>query len=144
MPISIQVNHSREVLQTETSAPTAPIAPTAPMSQKEPPPTGSTTTNTFDTSDSVAAELIESKQIINQLRIDLELMKSEIAEMKSKQLKFEIELKRVNDTNNRHVKTQQKKILFLMKRLLDLEHDDEETNSEETSASQLKETMFRF
>ena len=98
-----------------------------------------------DTSDSVGvgAELIESKLIINQLKLDIQHLKSEITELKSKQSKFELELKRINDSNSKQVRAQQKKILFLMKRLLDLE-DDEDVDNDEVSASNLKDTTFRF
>jgi len=76
----------------------------------------------------------------------MQKMKSEMTELKSKQLKFELELKRINDSNNKQVRAQQKKILFLMKRLLDLENDDDDDDAEneEISASKLKDTTFRF
>jgi hypothetical protein len=60
-------------------------------------------------------------------------------------------LKQCNHLNSRHVKAQQKKILFLMKRLLDIEKEEEQQidsdDSEdynEKNISKIKQSIIRF
>ena len=85
-------------------------------------------------------------EIIDNLKAEIISLKFEINEMKLKQSKFESDLQKVNDSNAKHLRAQQKKILFLMKRLLDHEKDDfdEDESDELTKVAQIKNSTIRF
>jgi hypothetical protein len=96
-------------------------------------------------------EYYDFKTIILNLKDEIDSLKSQLNEMKLKQDRFEFDLKQCNHLNSRHVKAQQKKILFLMKRLLDIEKEEEQQidsdDSEdynEKNISKIKQSIIRF
>lgn len=99
-----------------------------------------------------ADESIENKNQIENLKNEIQTLQSslntlreELNEMKLKQVKYETDLESINDSNAKHFRSQQKKILFLIKRLLDLERDDTEEFSSDTSEKEhFKDSTFRF
>lgn len=96
-------------------------------------------------------EYYDFKTIILNLKDEIDSLKSQLNEMKLKQDRFEFDLKQCNHLNSRHVKAQQKKILFLMKRLIDIEKEeepqidsDDSEDYNEKNISKIKQSIIRF
>ena len=131
IPISIEINNSNSLLETED------------MQQE----ISNESLSITETKSSIANDETDYKTIILNLRDEIDVLKSQLNEMKLKQDRFEFDLKLCNELNSKHVKAQQKKILFLMKRLLDIEKEEEQIDSDFDDDNKIisnKDNIFRF